>query len=414
MKRFFLCLFILVPFLSQAQTNFKPGYLINNAGDSIPGFIRYNERNRDPSSFTFETTVNGPSKTYQVSDAKAYGLTGIVDYKRFAVDVSQSKEALKDLPFALDSTFIRDTVFLRVVQVGKKLSLYSYSDHIKTRFYIKEPNASEPRELIYTTYRMDERGTVKEYNKYIRQLTELLLSNNLYTPENQRKMQSLTYNQTQILGIVSLLNDQKPEKGMKSTRFFIGAAFNTSNASYTGGWFFDVPGITNKRSFAPMLMAGFDFYANPHVGRMLYRVELSYTTAKSDIYAPDTDPTIAYKENFYDSYSLIFTPQGIWNVVNKDKLKVFIGAGVSINRSRNQNISTLTKVKRTGEIRTEKESDFTYVYIAPQVSGGIVLNRHFEVFGNYMFAGEKNDYYDYKLSMARINIGLKYLFGHTL
>jgi hypothetical protein len=149
MRRTFLCLFILMPFLSIAQSNYKSGYRITNNGDSIPGFINYREKEQNPSSFTFKQTVTGPSQIFTISDSKGYGLNGLEKYERYMVDINQSKEALADVSVGLDSSSIRDSVFLKIIQAGKNLTLYAYSDPIKTRFYIKERESSEPYELIY-------------------------------------------------------------------------------------------------------------------------------------------------------------------------------------------------------------------------------------------------------------------------
>jgi hypothetical protein len=263
--------------------------------------------------------------------------------------------------------------------------------------------------LFIATYRVDETGKVKDYNEYIRQLTLLLLKNNLFTPA---RLQSITYSKDRILSIVSLINGQKAEKGMKLTRFFVGAVFNTSSASYTGESVFNGPGATNKRSFSPMITAGIDLFANPNIGRVIYRVELSLTSAKSDIYAPNTDPTIDYKDHAFDSYGLIFTPQVIWNVFNTKPVKVFIGVGAALNFSHYNNNVTTTKWRNTTELMIEKERVvLSGFYYAPQASGGIVLNKKVELFGNYMFKAEMSDYVNYGLVMERLNVGVKYLFG---
>lgn len=414
MKRFSLFLFTLLPFLSYAQSNFKPGYVITNSGDSVRGFINYKEREQNPTSVSFRPTNNGSAHIFSISEAKAYGLDGLEQYERHVVDISSSKDALKDLSVGLDSTSLRDTVFLKVIQAGNKVTLYAYSDHIKLRYYIKEHDSAEPYELVYTSYRVDETGKVEDYNKYIRQLTVLLLANHLYTPGNQAKLQSMTYNKSSILNIVSIINDKKIEKGMNSARFFVGAAFNTSMAGYSGQSAFNVPGFTNKRSYAPMITAGIDLFANPHIGRMIYRAELSFTSAKSDIYAPHTDPTVDYKEHFFDSYSLILTPQAIWNFYNSNPLKVYIGAGVAINYSKYLNNEMQTKLAHTGELRIEKENDFNYTYFAPQLSAGFVVRKRFELFSNYIFGAKTDDFFNYSLSMHRLNLGVKFLFGQSL
>jgi hypothetical protein len=412
MRRFFLYLFVLLPFLSNAQNNFKPGYVITNSGDSIPGFINYKEREQNPSSISFRPKTNSPAHTYEISDVKAYGLFGLETYQRFIVDISQSKEALADISVGRDSTLTRDTVFLKVLQAGNKITLYTYADNIKTRYYIKEKESSEPYELVYATYRIDETGKLKDYNKYIRQLTLLLLKNNLYTAVNQTKLQSITYSKEGIVDIVSSINAKKAEKGMKSTRLFVGAAFNTSKASYTGKSVFTGPGVTNKRSYAPMITAGIDLFANPHIRRVVYRAELSFTSAKSDIYAPNTDPTIDYKEHAFDSYGLILTPQVIWNVFNTKPIKVFVEVGAALNFSKYNNNVTTIKWRNTTELLIQKEKvELSSFYYAPQAGGGIVINKRIEFFGNYMFKAQMSNFVNYGLVMERLNVGLKYLFN---
>jgi len=38
-----LLIFILLPFISTAQTNYKPGYVVTLTGDTLHGFIDYKE-----------------------------------------------------------------------------------------------------------------------------------------------------------------------------------------------------------------------------------------------------------------------------------------------------------------------------------------------------------------------------------
>src|SRR4051812_6250005 len=137
MKRFLLYFFLLLPFLSTAQSNYKPGYIFENSGDSIPGLIDYKESDKNPSTIWFKSTVDAPAKVYKVEDCKGYGVNGIERYERFSVKKSLSTEELSKLSVGLDTSWTRVTVLLKVIQAGKKLSLYSYTDNIKTRFYLK-------------------------------------------------------------------------------------------------------------------------------------------------------------------------------------------------------------------------------------------------------------------------------------
>jgi hypothetical protein len=413
MKRFLLFFCLITPFLAAAQSNYRAGYVLTNAGDSIPGFINYKEREQNPAAVEFRTAANGPSQTYRIVDCKGYGINGIISYERFPVSVSLGKVDINNLSYALDTTSIRDTVLLQVVQKGKNLSLYSYSDQIKTRFYVKEPSSSEPVELIYATYFVTEGGQTVSYDKYVRQLNALMVKNNIFTGTNQSKLKSLKYNKAYILGIVSQINDQNPQQQqrVKAARFFVGAGLNSTKATYSGSSVFNGPGVTAKTSYSPTISAGIDLFSNPNIGRIIYRAELSLTQAKSDIYAPNTDPTIEYKDHSFDSYTLSIMPQLIWNLYNTNPLKVFIGAGAAFNVSSYQDNVTVTKSKYSAEPRIEKDkTELSSFYLAPQLSAGMVLRKRIELSGNYQFSSAISDYSNFNVCMVRMNFGIKYLF----
>jgi hypothetical protein len=403
---FFLTLFM--PFFGFAQSNFKAGYVITNAGDSVPGFVNYKEREQNASTFIFKSAENGPTRTYGIGDCLAYGMNDIVSYQRFAVAVSLSPESINRLSIGRDSSSRRDTVFLKVIQAGKIVTLYSYSDPIKTRFYIKERDSSEPVELIYANYLISENGKTETYNKYIRQLNALLVKNNILTQSSQGKLGALSYTQGSILAVVSVINSQKSEKGIKATRFFVGAGVNSSTAKYTGSSVFNRPGVRRKGSYEPMITAGIDLFANPHVGRLIYRAELSYASSKNEFYATDPDPTVEYKIHSFDSYTFSLTPQVLYNLYNSKPFKMFLGVGGAITYSKNTKNTIATKVRALPTIRID-ESDlkFNPFFIMPQVSAGIVLKQKVELFGNYTIT----DYQNFGIRMVRYNLGLKYLFG---
>ena len=44
------------------------------------------------------------------------------------------------------------TVFLKIIQSGKNVTLFSYTDELKTRFYILDNTESQPQELKYLLY----------------------------------------------------------------------------------------------------------------------------------------------------------------------------------------------------------------------------------------------------------------------
>ena len=67
MKKFLTVVVLLVPFLSFAQSNFQPGYLVNSKGDTVKGYVDYRERSLNPTDFRFKTTDDGEAKKYDLT-----------------------------------------------------------------------------------------------------------------------------------------------------------------------------------------------------------------------------------------------------------------------------------------------------------------------------------------------------------
>lgn len=64
-----------VAFQSLAQRNLQPGYIINNSGDTINGFVDYKEWYRNPYSVSFtETKEDAPVKR-SISDVQEFNIT---------------------------------------------------------------------------------------------------------------------------------------------------------------------------------------------------------------------------------------------------------------------------------------------------------------------------------------------------
>jgi len=151
MKHFYkllLSLIILFPICSKAQSNYEPGYVVTLSGDTLHGYIDYKEWDSNPQKISFKKDIGSNEKQeYSPKNAGAFEVTGFETYKQFAIWVSQDKLDVSELSKGIDSTKKRNTVFLRVLNSGKNVTLYAYNDDLKERFYIQEGN-NEPYELI--------------------------------------------------------------------------------------------------------------------------------------------------------------------------------------------------------------------------------------------------------------------------
>jgi hypothetical protein len=241
MKKYLLSLLLLLPILSIAQSNYKPGYVINLKGDTLRGYINYREWGQNPKSIDFKSDLNTKAQLMGIADIKGFEITGFEVYQKYVVKASMD---IADLPHAsttgADTTTKTGAAFLRVLQTGKNITLYSYDDDIKNRFYVKDNNMAVPLELIYKVYfeKDDSRNLITK-TTYKGQLIAIASALNLNGVQAQ--IERTDYNTADLSKIISKINEDS-KKSLKdaslnktsSVRFFIGAGLNSSTLNYEG------------------------------------------------------------------------------------------------------------------------------------------------------------------------------------
>ena len=345
MKKFLVLLLLFVPFLSFAQSNFQPGYMVNSKGDTIKGYIDYKERNMNPSSFKFKAEKEGPAKdgeikTYDLTNSLGFGITGREAYQRFVVDISMSKESLGHLSYGLDTSFITDTVFLKVLQDGKNMVLYAYNDQVKRRFFILEKTKRSPEELKRNIYYKSGSETTANYdNKYIKQLYAIKKILDPAAVVDDRKWKQIRYVETDLMKAAANINEQEVKKSeLPTTRFFIGGGLTGSKATYSGAH--DLAGnqAQSKSSYLPFVNLGVDLFVNPAIKKIIYRAELSLMASNYEISSNVTKASTLHTdytatEHKFNQYTAQLTPQVIMNLYNTPKFKFFVSGGASCNLS---------------------------------------------------------------------------------
>ncbi|MGZ3767162.1 MAG: hypothetical protein ACXVA2_21040, partial [Mucilaginibacter sp.] len=112
-------LFFLLPLISVAQSNYKPGYVVTLKGDTIHGFIDYREWDKNPVQVVFKTKLNeSKNESFTVQNAKAFAITRLEYYERQVVSVSQDPIDITTIGTKIDTSSKNDTVFLKVINKG--------------------------------------------------------------------------------------------------------------------------------------------------------------------------------------------------------------------------------------------------------------------------------------------------------
>src|SRR6185503_16599019 len=153
---------MLLPFFSFAQSNFKPGYVVDLKGDTLKGNIDYREWEKNPRQISFKNNA-GTIAIYTPQNSKAFAVNGLEYYEQHAVKISLDKIDPTIAGGVVDTSYRIDTVFLKAITLGRYLSLYRYDDDIKPRFYALSHGDAVATELSFHIY-VDANSVVHDVN----------------------------------------------------------------------------------------------------------------------------------------------------------------------------------------------------------------------------------------------------------
>lgn len=414
MKRFLLSLFIAVPILSFSQSNFRKGYVVTNANDTIKGYINYKERAINPSSITFKSSLEEKASDFNLQNCAGYGIDGLEQFQRFQVAISMSKVDVSSLSLGRDSASRTDTVFLNVLQAGKNVTLYGYRDMLKSRFYIKDKNHSVPQELIYQLYMNPVRTSlIVTENLYAGQLLDLMSAFNAGTESDLSNLKQLRYTASDLLKVVSVINNQKLVKSKyPNTRFFAGAGFNVNKVDYQGINDLANASAKNKSSSSPLVTMGLDVFANPAIGKTIFRLELALYMSKNNVSTTTANVATAEIGHTFDQKAVAFTPQVIYNFYNTDPLKVFAGAGIGfvISSFTNNQSTNFNSFRQETEVIKNNVELEAFGFTVP-FRAGVVINKKIELSAVYTLPSTITNYTGYSITLQRFSVGVNFLFG---
>jgi hypothetical protein len=264
---------IVMPFIACAQSNYKVGYIVKSEGDTLKGYINYREWNSSPTNIDFKTTLTDKPSRFYPTALRSFEITGLDKYVSYIGLVSADKNTFPDLPYALDTSVVDDTLFLLVCYQGKPLSLLKQADNLKTRYFVSENN-ERPVELKFYQYYVN--NSTYPLNVFADQLKALAEK---YNPQNTRIVTNIDRALFGESGLKKLLmqinNDQsKSNAGNFGSRLFLGILFPHTTTQFTGNNIFS--GIKNT-SYTPRISVGYDLLLNKNTQKIYFRTELAGT-----------------------------------------------------------------------------------------------------------------------------------------
>jgi len=406
MKKCYLFLVLLLPVAALAQTNYKPGYVVGLKGDTIKGSIDYREWGKNPKQVTIKSNA-GAVQQFTAHNAKAFAVTNLEYYETDIVSVSTDVVDINRFAARSDSDFVKDTVFLKVLARGKNLTLYSYTDGLKPRYYFAETGAgTSPEELAYhLSFRSNSTSDIQYVRRYRTQLQ--FEAEKFHVAGLDNLIGRAMYESDDLVRIVSKINGEAYQQMVSQSQFgarwFVGAG-----GSYNGMNFKGVISFGNAYSLLPSFSVGLDLLPNKDTQQLFFRVELSGTSANHEFQNTSTGQEVKITQN-----TASFTPQAYYSFYNGQKLKVFAGGGLAVNVSTYpiHYYGAITSTPPTAKQNTAVP-DYHTVWESFILKGGVILNKKVELYAAYSPSSTlTNNYGDFSGSVVIYQAGVNFLFG---
>ncbi|MDN3550944.1 hypothetical protein [Mucilaginibacter aquaedulcis] len=419
--KYLFCLLLLIvqaPLFLHAQSNYKPGYVVNSKNDTLKGFIDYREWIKNPKEVNFKQAPGATVQRFSPANANGFAITNAEYYEKFIVKVSTSEIETEKLSLNIDTAFVTDTVFLKNLVNGKKVSLYVLTTDLKSSFYVMDKSMREIDYLKQYQFYDTEHQTISNVNIYTNQLLRLAYR---YQPDNKRlpaRILGTSYLEGPLKAVAIAINGGKTTQqavhSSSGIRFFAGAGINRSKLQFNGHT--DLAPFrdgTHDNHVSPVLAAGIDFLANKFTEKIVFRFELQATTGSyqfsetsSGVY--DTKSSLAIKQYMFSGI-----PQIMYNFYNADKLKAFIDIGLSMNVYKYDNYNYFIARTYGSTTSVDKQNlypnfeDFTF---SVPVKAGVQINKRVELYGTYRLPTSVTRYTLFSADQSSFQAGVNYIF----
>jgi hypothetical protein len=268
---FFTALFVffLLPHVLFAQSNYLPATIVNVHGDTVHGLADYREWDGNPSAISFKSAPDDKKVKKLLPDSVQYiNINDLETFVSYSGKVSMDFIDVNNISTGRDSSSKFETVFLRLIQKGKNVNFYSYTDAIKTRLYIQQNDDHLIFELGYRIYKTGESAETITEGTYMKQLFALANKYNVLTDQLLVQIEKSEYKKEAILPFISKINgytkNNEPKiakgSGRAGSAIGIGVGLNISNTQAGGRY--QITGGTDYTSVLPKISFIYNEFAN--------------------------------------------------------------------------------------------------------------------------------------------------------
>jgi hypothetical protein len=396
-----------------AQSNYKPGFVITLKGDTIKGSIDYREWNNNPETISFKKDIASNTQKFTVSDIRYFNIENLEAYQKYSGPISMDVVNTNRLPTGRDTSHKFAAVFLKILQKGTNVALYSYSDDLKARYFIGDSPAFEPEELVFRFYQTnDAAGNLKTVteNLFVTQLFSYANKYNSLDGYIERALQDGNYEKPVLLKVVSRINHVSKEEYNDQTESYFYAGIGFSGTTTTPQSSYQAAGGKAYSSLLPAISAGLNVFPNANTRKLAFRFELAiagaqYKSVYDNKVAPYTNITYGYS-----SIALGLSPQMLYNFYNSDKLKLYAGGGVAFTKYFYFNKQYNNTKDGTPVYTSANPFEFVTFGIPAIIKAGIELNNKIDIYGSYLIGGPSVGNYVFLIKSNSTQFGITYNF----
>ncbi|MFM1877833.1 MAG: hypothetical protein RLZZ241_699 [Bacteroidota bacterium] len=175
-KAGFFVLCILTGYGINAQKTLERGYIIDDSGMRIEGWISDEKWGDNPEDVVFRTSRDAASNFLNVKNISAFGIGDYLKYERHKVRLEISSDLTSDLDYRRSPNYEERLVFLKLL-VNGPVKLLQFKSSVSSRFFYQLSDSEEIIPLVYKRYRM-ESGAIGANLQFRNQLEVVLKCSN--------------------------------------------------------------------------------------------------------------------------------------------------------------------------------------------------------------------------------------------
>jgi hypothetical protein len=179
-------------------------------GDTLHGYINYGNWETTPKRISFKSNPDASPVKYAAGEISSFKVSvgNPEEYQAYKGPVTTDNPEINHLHIGRDTSFRIDTVFLKIIQTGKNITLFSYADNIKVHYFISSNPGGQPEELIYRIYYNSEEENGRDRSVYDRTYLKQLaaISEKLNDPTLTEAIFKADFAEADLINIAGRIN----------------------------------------------------------------------------------------------------------------------------------------------------------------------------------------------------------------